>query len=1027
MKKPLLFRFLLLTIISSTAHTALNGQYTPFPDIIPTPGSTFENQVGQPLNMQIRFVSSQILAGGVAKISLSWTNPDSPLLSEILLSAEDVTFNSSGVATLTYTFPGDYWRLDSTGDYSFRAFISGGSVVVMEDTDNDPDTPAVPVTYTWSSAQTTFTYHVPENGMPPTSLITYPQSGATFVPGQTITITADAYDGDGGITRVDFLLGNNLDTVTGNETNLQVLGTDDEPPYSTTFTIPGEGEFKLSARAFDEHGNSGRSPIVTFFGSYTPVLEELTSVTMLTPMDGSTLSCTNPITFSVDVQPASLRPMVTVDYFVNGYRINSDPVTAANISGFFNFAWDKPYIGTHSITARAQLSNGTFVETSNAADVTIVGIGSAPDVTLSVTDGDNRVVGSNARFYVHASDSGALINTLYFCVNGVVYDTISDASALGSFPYTFDFNFPAPGPYNIWVLSESSNGNRGISNVIEMEVGLGAPPSVTVISPIEGNQFLPGTEIPFLVQANDPNSLIDTIQYFVNDTLIATGVREIDGVFTVNGDTPASVYTYYFQYSGDYRLYAQAMDGSGIISTSNIVTVRVRELDPTKPTVIMSHPLPVGGGDTVNDVSVGSSMFLNAIATDGDGTIKYVSFYINGQFIGSTVTKYNDTYSLFYRPITPGAYIMYAEAVDNDNKRSQSIPLQLNVFGLEAQLPIVTMLPLASDVVDAGTQVTLRATADGGLVEVSQINFYVNGVLIGGDEEADENGVYEETVILNQPGTLLLNARAVEIDPLGLATDNWVISDSIGILVENSSSNRGFIARSYEDIVGISPGQTYVDQQVVALDNGQKTQAQYIYELMQQDDFVYTEHALMARYLLSGAWPNRNVLMLDRSVVYPAPVGETETSEDLESLVVPLLTNFQINFWDGRPIPDAFSSNSEYEDFVRILFNNKYGQNPTGDQMEQLVRMLRFYGSELFVSEFIKDTEASNGIGISRSIILGVPNPPSPRILSYARTASLFINLLRVTPSMSDIETLSGLPLIQRIETILADPRYASR
>lgn len=991
-------------------------------DVSPSDGSIFENQVGQDLTMTVYFYANNpVVSGAKTTISIIWTNPDSPLLEEIGMITENVVFDGDGIASITYTFPGDYWGLDTTGNYSFRTVIGGGFIVVEVDDDDDEDTDPDVVTYSWNTSQTTFTYYVPENGMPPTSIITYPSSGAMFTPGETITITADAHDGDGEITRVEFLLGNNFDTATGDETYSTVLASDTEAPYSTTFTIPGEGEFKLSARAFDEHGNSGRSDIVTFFGSYTPVLEELTSVTMLTPLDGATLSVTTPITLSVDVQPASLRSHVSVDYYINDYRVNSAPLSSSDIEGFFEYSWDKPYIGTHSITARAQLNNGTFVETSNAADVTIVGIGSAPNVSLSIPSTHERVVGSDIQFSAQASDSGALIQNLYFYVNGFQQEVISGAAST-VIPYNFDFRFPSAGPYEFWVIAEFSNGNRAISNIIKMTIGHGVPPTVNLISPINGMQFLPGTNLPIMASAHDPNSLIKEIQFFVNDTLVGTAIRSAsDGSFSVNpSGSSTATYTFNFPFAGDYRVFVQAKDESGLLAQSQTVTVKVREEDPTRPRVIMSHPLPVGGGDTVNDVSVGSSMFMNAIATDGDGTIKFVKFFINGQLVGSSVSGFRDIFSLYYKTTTPGNYIIFAEAVDNDGKRSHSIPLQLNVYALEAQLPIVEMLPLSEqdEVVDAGAEINFAATANGGLVDIAQINFYVNGVLVDSVDTPDESDVYHSSIVLEKPGTYFLNARAIEIDPLGLTTDNWVISDSIAVLVQASSPNRNFVYWVQQDFFGVEPSQSVLDQVVVALDAGQKTQAQYVYELMDSNTFDNIREALMTRYLLTGSWPNREVLFQDISTL--ETVG-------LNQLVTILLPTFQSQYWESKRIPDGFSTDQDFEDFAKLLFNNKYGVSPSDDQLERCVMQLKIFGSELFIQEFIRDIDTTPFGSGTISTVLGIPNPPNSRLSDFADSAVLYIDLLRITPSSGEVDSLSQSSLINRIQSILADPRYTGR
>lgn len=962
---------------------AVWGQATGIAFISPSNGTVLENQVGNSLTITITVGGP----GGLTDdIFLYWTNPDSPLLNEILLATETVTFNATtGQGSFSYTFPGTTGFLDTTGTYSFRTEARGGS------------------------ASATFSYHVPENGTVPTATITYPTDGSQFLPGQTITITANAFDGDGTIQRVEFLLGNNTATATGDEA-FTILASDTAAPYETTFTVPGVGEYKLSARAYDGRGNAGRSQIITFFGSETPVMQKLSSVTFIQPDDGATISMTGPVNFAVNVQPASLRPLTTVDYYVDGYKINASPVSGSSTTDTFLYTWTNAYIGTVTVEARAQLNNGDFVETSNDLDITLTGYGSSPNVTLTKTAGDNPVAGSEVTFSALASDSGGLIQSLSFYANGSVVETV--AGPASNTPYGFTFTYPGGGNWDFWVIAEFSNGNRAISNIVTEIVGLGVPPTVSIVSPVNGMQFLPGTNLPILPSANDPNSLIDEILYFVNDNLVNTATRGINGSFGV------LTYTYQFQFAGDYRIYVQARDETGLISQSNVVRVTVSAPNPDIPAVVMTHPLPVGGGDTLNDVSTGSSMFINAYAQDNEH-VDHVKFFINGQEIGSTSARYENTFAQFYYIQTPGDYIFFAEAVDQEGNRSHATPVQLQVSALETQLPRVEMLPLAEEdlIVDAGSEITLRATADGGLVQISQLNFYVNGTFVDSVDTA-EDGVYTSTVVLEEPGTYLFNVRAVEVEPVGLPTDNWVISDSVAAVVEAASTNRSFVLQTYQDYFAVQLNQTSLDVAVNAMDSGQLTQAGYVHQLLDGTGFLNHEYALMARFLLTGAWPGREIFRQDLSRV---------ESVGLSDLVSILLPSFQSIYWSNQRIPDGFSSQSEFENFFRILFRNKYGVEPSGDQLSTGVNQLKVFGANLFVEEFIKDTEASAFGSGSISTILGIPNPPNSRLEDYAETASLYMNLLRVTPSPDEVANLSTQSLLQRIQTILDDPRYAAR
>jgi YD repeat-containing protein len=84
------------------------------------------------------------------------------------------------------------------------------------------------------------------NAMPVTSL-TSPANNATFGAGTSIVLNADASDGDGAVSKVEFLQGTTK------------LGEDATAPYSFTWTGPVAGSYVLTARAIDDLGGVSTS------------------------------------------------------------------------------------------------------------------------------------------------------------------------------------------------------------------------------------------------------------------------------------------------------------------------------------------------------------------------------------------------------------------------------------------------------------------------------------------------------------------------------------------------------------------------------------------------------------------------------------------------------------------------------------------------------------------------------------------------------------------------------------------------
>ena len=85
----------------------------------------------------------------------------------------------------------------------------------------------------------------------PTVTLTAPANGATFTAPATVTLTANASDPEGRLTKIDFYNGSTL------------LGTDTSAPFSFAWSGIGAGTYQLKAVATDAGGASASSTIVT--------------------------------------------------------------------------------------------------------------------------------------------------------------------------------------------------------------------------------------------------------------------------------------------------------------------------------------------------------------------------------------------------------------------------------------------------------------------------------------------------------------------------------------------------------------------------------------------------------------------------------------------------------------------------------------------------------------------------------------------------------------------------------------------
>jgi hypothetical protein len=90
---------------------------------------------------------------------------------------------------------------------------------------------------------------------PPSVTLTAPADGTVFAAGQPISVTADASDGGGAVSRVEFFL-RRMELFTDPD---KLVGTDEKAPYAITLNDIAPGEYMLSAVAVDNLGLTGGS------------------------------------------------------------------------------------------------------------------------------------------------------------------------------------------------------------------------------------------------------------------------------------------------------------------------------------------------------------------------------------------------------------------------------------------------------------------------------------------------------------------------------------------------------------------------------------------------------------------------------------------------------------------------------------------------------------------------------------------------------------------------------------------------
>jgi len=438
----------------------------------------------------------------------------------------------------------------------------------------------------------------------PTVSLTAPTSG-TIVNGPTsYTLTANAADSDGSISKVEFYSGATL------------LATDTSAPYSFTWSNINPGSFSITAKATDDRG----AVVTTAASSF--IVNAVPSVSITAPANGAVVTAPANVQVTASASDAD-DGVAMVEFYSNGTKIATD--TAAP----FVLQWNNVPAGTYSLTAKAYDNRGGA--TTSAASSLIVN--TLPSVTLTSPASGTTINAPNSyTLNANASDSDGTITQVEFYSGTTLLATDTTA------PYSYVWsNIPA-GTYSITAKAIDNRGGARTSTASTLI--LNAPPAISISSPTSGTVVVAPASVLIQTSASDVDDSVAMVEFYVNGQLTATDTA---APFTLQADNMPA---------GTYTLTAKAYDGRGGATMSAPVTLVVNE----RPQVQLVSPANNAG------VVIPKTITLAATASDSDGSISKVEFYNGAALLGTATSA---PYQLSWTVNGAGDYSLTARAYDN--------------------------------------------------------------------------------------------------------------------------------------------------------------------------------------------------------------------------------------------------------------------------------------------------------------------------------------------------------------------------
>ncbi|MGH9968613.1 MAG: Ig-like domain-containing protein, partial [Pyrinomonadaceae bacterium] len=213
-----------------------------------------------------------------------------------------------------------------------------------------------------------------------------------------------------------------------------------------------------------------------------------------------------------------------------------------------------------------------------------------------------------------------------------------------------------------------------------------------------------------------------------------------DAIFNFNVTAPATPGAYSFQ----WRMVQQGVQRFGALTPNvNVTTVN------GPPTVNLTSP-------TNNATfTAGSTVTLNATASDSDGTISKVEFFQGSVKLGEDTTA---PYSFNWTNVPAGSYALTARATDNGGAIATSGTVNITVTTPNQPPSVSLSAPANGAIFAAPANITLTATAADTDGIVTKVQFFKGTTLLGEDLSAP----FAYTWINVAAGSYSLTAKATD-------------------------------------------------------------------------------------------------------------------------------------------------------------------------------------------------------------------------------------------------------------------------
>ncbi|MBB3698196.1 carbohydrate-binding protein [Flammeovirga yaeyamensis] len=605
---------------------------------------------------------------------------------------------------------------------------------------------------------------VTEDGkIPPKVSITSPENQSTVYIGNEVIIQTNPTDQDGTIAKVEFFVDD------------QSIGSVTQAPFELAWNPTEEKIYSIHVVATDNDDKTAESTVITLESKSIPSCRG-TSVNGDYDYQFSEDASNPTLTFIPN--QVGMGASVCILYLsvdgggYGGYSVTADVPFQVNAAEgqtvSFYYTYSHPEGGERNTS---EDPNTYVIGTCDNSEVE----NTYPSVEItSPKDGDMLVEGTEITISADASDADGTVAQVEFFVDNSSIGVVSQA------PYEVNWTV-ATGGSQLKAVATDNDGNRTTSKVISI-IGRSATSCLEgevsnghfryIVSDASSNPTL--TFVPNIAGLGD---VILILHYKTTEEGVYPGhLAKPNEPFELNAPNGSTV-TFYYTYSHPEGGERNTVDDIQSFVVGDCASEAENEL----PTV------SIATSDSETAYDVNTEITFVASASDTDGTIAQVEFFVNNASIGSLTEA---PYEMKWMSGTADTYTVKAVATDNDGgEASDEMNIQLNEVIPENELPTITLSTsdnaTSYTVNDEITFETAVADTDG---TITKVEFFINNESIRSVSEAPfemkwssaTSGEYvvKAMVTDNDGGTASdeINITLVEDTPTSLSTDHYQVN-----------------------------------------------------------------------------------------------------------------------------------------------------------------------------------------------------------------------------------------------------------